>query len=153
MPTTSDVIRTLNGLIQTCKDGQDGYQSAANGITDSTMRKLFLDYSTQRGTFAGQLQVLVQELGGTPETTGSIAASLHRGWINIKAAVTGKDEHKILEECVFGEGSAVNNYRDAVETGLPATVGTVVKAQYDLIRESRDKVRTLKIVTEVPIGS
>lgn len=153
MPTTSEVITTLNGLIETCKDGQEGFQTAAGGITDSTMRQLFLDYSSQRSGFASELQVLVQELGGTPETSGTIAASLHRGWINIKAAVFSKDEHKVLEECAFGEESAVNSFREAVETGLPATVATVVKAQYDRIRESRDKVRTLKVMTDIPIGT
>ncbi len=153
MPTTSEVITTLNGLIETCKDGHDGFQTAAEGITDKTMQDLFLAYATQRSAFSAELQALVQGLGGTPETSGSIAASLHRGWINIKAAVSGKDEHKVLEECAFGEESAVNNYRDAVETGLPATVATVVKTQYDQIRESRDKVRTLKIVTAIPASA
>lgn len=147
MMTNSDVIATLNGLIETCKDGQEGFQAAANGVTDTTIRQLFLDYSLQRAQFASELQALVQQIGGNPETTGSVSAALHRGWINLKAAITGKDEHAILEECQRGEDAAVNNYRDALGKVLSPSVAAVVQVQYDRLVEARDQVRGLKIVT------
>jgi uncharacterized protein (TIGR02284 family) len=48
--------------------------------------------------FAGELQNEVAQIGGVPETGGSTAGSLHRGWIGLKALVTGSDGHAILEE-------------------------------------------------------
>src|SRR5262245_13417243 len=110
-----DVISTLNGLIETCKDGQEGFKTAAEGVGDTSLKKLFYEYSQQRAQFVGELQSEVRNLGGDPEKSGSMAAALHRGWIDIKAAVTGKDDHAILAECERGEDSAVNAYQEALE--------------------------------------
>src|SRR5688572_16683857 len=117
-----NVISTLNGLIETCKDGQQGFKTAAEGIKDSSVKSLFVEYSQQRAQFAGELQSEVRNLGGDPENTGSVAAALHRGWIDIKSAVTGKDEHAILSECERGEDSAVNTYQDALKERLPGNL-------------------------------
>jgi len=100
------VISTLNGLIETCKDGQNGFKEAAEGVERSDLKSLFYEFSQQRSQFAGELQTLVQGLGGDPENSGSTLAALHRGWINIKSVVTGKDEKAILNECERGEDSA-----------------------------------------------
>jgi uncharacterized protein (TIGR02284 family) len=97
--SNDDVISTLNGLIETCKDGQDGFKEAAEGVERSDLKSLFYEFSQQRAHFAGELQSLVQTLGGDPEKSGSVAGAIHRGWMNIKSAVTGKDEGAILNEC------------------------------------------------------
>src|SRR3982751_6516084 len=82
------VISTLNGLIETCKDGQNGFKEAAEGVERSDLKSLFYEFAQQRAQFAGELQSLVTSLGGDPENSGSTLAALHRGWINIKSVVT-----------------------------------------------------------------
>src|SRR5437868_105208 len=104
--SNDDIVSTLNGLIETCKDGQEGFKSAAEGVERSDLKSLFFEFSQQRAHFAGELQSMVQTLGENPENSGSLAGSLHRGWIDIKSAVTGKDEKAILNECERGEDSA-----------------------------------------------
>ena len=47
------VISTLNGLIETCKDGQEGFQTAAEGVERSDLKTLFYEFSQQRAEFAG----------------------------------------------------------------------------------------------------
>src|SRR5689334_19319921 len=120
--STDDVISTLNGLIEICKDGQAGFKEAADGIERSDLKSLFYEFSQQRAQFAGELQSLVQTLGGDPEDSGSFSGAIHRGWINIKSAVTGKDEASILNECERGEDSAKNAYRDALKDSLPTYI-------------------------------
>jgi uncharacterized protein (TIGR02284 family) len=139
-----DVISTLNNLIETCKDGQNGFQAAADGVKNSELKTLFLTYSQQRAQFAGELQGEVRRLGGDPEQTGSVAATLHRGWINIKSAVTGEDEAAVISECERGEDSAVRNYQDAIGAGLPADVRAVVERQYGQVKEAHDRIRALE---------
>ncbi len=141
-----DVIATLNNLIETCKDGQNGFQEAAEGVENTNLKQLFYQYSQQRAKFAGELQALVRELGGDPENSGSVAASLHRGWINIKSAVTGKDDTAILNECERGEDVAKKAYQDAGGESLPANVMSVVQRQADEVRQAHDKVRDLRDV-------
>ncbi len=143
MATNDDVISTLNNLIETCKDGQTGFQTAAEGVNNSELKTFFYNYSQQRAQFAGELQNEVLRLGGDPEKTGSVAASLHRGWINIKSAVTGKDDAAVIAECERGEDSAVSNYKDALENKVPADVRSVIERQYAKIQEAHDRIRAL----------
>ncbi|MEP6704189.1 MAG: PA2169 family four-helix-bundle protein [Acidobacteriota bacterium] len=142
--SNSDVISTLNGLIETCKDGQNGFKEAAEGVERSDLKSLFYEFSQQRSQFAGELQSLVQSLGGDPENSGSIAAALHRGWINIKSAVTGKDESAILNECERGEDSAKNAYKNALEEALPANVMETIQTQYAAVQSAHDRVKALR---------
>lgn len=142
-----DVISTLNNLIETCKDGQQGFQTAAEGVKRSDLKTLFSAYSTQRAQFAGELQNEVLRIGGDPEKTGSTAAALHRGWIDIKSAVTGEDESAVISECERGEDSAVRNYKDALEADLPGDIRTIVEQQYTQVQEAHDRIRSLERAT------
>lgn len=148
MATNDDVISTLNNLIETCKDGQNGYQTAADGVKNSELNTLFNTYAQQRAQFAGDLQGEVRRLGGDPEKSGSVAATLHRGWINIKSTVTGEDENAVLAECERGEDSAVSNYQDALASNLPADVRDVVQRQFTQIKEAHDRIRSLEKASE-----
>ena len=83
-------------------------------------------------------------MAATPENTGSVAATLHRGWINIKSTVTGEDEGAVISECERGEDSAVRNYKDALNENLPANVQSVVERQYTSVKEAHDRIRALE---------
>jgi uncharacterized protein (TIGR02284 family) len=149
MASDSDnVISTLNNLIETCKDGQNGFQAAADGASRGDLKTLFHTYAQQRAQFAAELQQEVSRLGGDPATTGSVAASLHRGWINIKSAVTGGDDNSILNECERGEDSAVSNYTDALKETLPANIQSIVQTQFTQVKEAHDRVRSLRNQTQ-----
>jgi uncharacterized protein (TIGR02284 family) len=142
--TSGDIASTLNNLIQTCKDGSDGFREAAKGVQDDELRDLFTRYSQQRAQFATELQDEVTKLGDSPETSGSLAASLHRGWINIREAITGNSEAAVLDECERGEDIAVDAYQDALKQSLPADVQSVVQRQYMQVKEAHDRVRSLR---------
>ncbi|MGI8566422.1 MAG: ferritin-like domain-containing protein [Pyrinomonadaceae bacterium] len=144
MATNDDAISTLNNLIETCKDGQNGFQTAADGVKNTELKTLFNTYAQQRAKFAGDLQSEVRRLGGDPEKSGSVAATLHRGWINIKSTVTGEDESAVLAECERGEDSAVSNYQDALAANLPANVQDVVQRQFTQIKDAHDRIRSLE---------
>jgi len=83
------LISVLNNLIETCKDGEIGFRTAADGLTNPTLKTRFQEHSRERGDFARALQAEVRSLGGEPEKDGSTSASLHRGWMDIKSAITG----------------------------------------------------------------
>jgi uncharacterized protein (TIGR02284 family) len=147
MASIEQVISTLNSLIETCRDGQEGFKTAAEGVNNAELKELFYSYSQQRASFAGELQDEVRRLGGDPEETGSVTASLHRGWMNIKAAVTGGEESSILAECERGEDSALSNYRAAFNVDLPANVRQTIERQFAEIKEAHDRIRNLERAT------
>src|SRR4051794_39381960 len=142
--SNSDIASTLNELIETCKDGQEGFKQAAEGVERSDLKSLFFEFSQQRAQFAGELQSLVQSLGGDPENSGSMAGALHRGWINIKSAVTGQDDEAILNECERGEDAAKDAYKSALGSNLPANILDTVQTQYESIQSAHDRVKALR---------
>ena len=98
MKEQKETSSALNDLIETLRDGQEGFKQASEAVKDPQLKSLFIEYSQQRSGFATALQSQVQSLGNEPETSSAIGA-LHRGWINLKSAVTGGDDHAILAEC------------------------------------------------------
>lgn len=137
---------TLNDLIEALKDGQAGFRSAAEAVTSTELKALFHEYAQQRSQFAGELQTLARTLGEPePETEGSTAGALHRGWIDLKSALTNRDDHAILAECERGEDSAVAAYRKALEEdGLPANVLEIIRTQSTKVKAAHDRVRNLR---------
>jgi uncharacterized protein (TIGR02284 family) len=144
MASNEEVISTLNDLIETCRDGQNGFKTAAEGVKNSELKELFYHYSQQRASFVGELQDEVRRLGGDPENTGSVAAALHRGWMDIASAVTGGDDATIISECERGEDSALNAYRAALETDMPAGVRQIVERQFASVKGAHERIRSLQ---------
>ena len=144
MASNEEVVSTLNDLIETCRDAEEGFSTAAEGVKDEELRALLLEHSRQRAGFAGDLQTEVRRLGGEPVTEGSVAGAVHRGWLGIRAAVTGADEDSVLSECERGEDAAIANYRAALNADMPAGVRALVERQFAVIRDARDRFRALR---------
>jgi uncharacterized protein (TIGR02284 family) len=143
MPSDAEVISTLNGLIETCRDGQEGFRTAAEGVRGAELRELFHSYARQRAGFAGELQDEVRRLGGDPERTGSLAATLHRGWMGLRAALEGDDDRAVLGECERGESIALEAYRSALGTDMPANVRATVERQFAEVKEAHHLIADL----------
>ncbi len=146
--STVNIISTLNDLIETCKDGERGFRQAADAVKDSNMQTLFREYARQRSEFASRLQRQVSRLGHELEQPGSVTAAVHRGWMGLKAALSGGGE-AILDECERGEDSAVEAYRGALEKNLPSGIQAIVQRQYEQVQRAHTRVRELRDRGEV----
>jgi uncharacterized protein (TIGR02284 family) len=141
----TDTIDTLNNLIGTLKDGQEGYRVAAVDVQNRDLHVLFDRYSLQRAHFVGQLQDLLHGLGESdPTNTSTIAGAAHRAWINIKAALADKDEHAILAECERGEDHALEVYKTALASDLPKHIHATVEEQAKAILSIHNHVRNMR---------
>ena len=144
--TTKSIASVLNFIIETCKDGQEGFRSAAEDVKSADIKELFSELSMQRQQFADELQTLVLGLGEEAQTSGSFSGVLHHGWMDLKAAITNGDEHTILVECERGEDAAVAAYSDALEhEQLPSNVHYVIKRQYMGVQAAQHRVRELRV--------
>jgi uncharacterized protein (TIGR02284 family) len=85
----NEVISTLNDLIETCKDGEEGFKSCAEDVGDQQLKQTLLVYAGSCATSARELSALVVAHGGDPETKSSLSGTLHRRWIDIKSARSG----------------------------------------------------------------
>ena len=138
-----ELISSLNELIQTCRDGEAGFRTAAEHVANEELRRFFTHCSNQRAQFAAELQSEVRNLGGDPATRGSASAALHRGWINIKSVVASGDA-AIISECERGEDAAKAAYQEVLKWNLPPNVLPVVKHQFTEIKQTHDRVRELE---------
>lgn len=142
-----DIVSTLNDLIETCKDGEQGFRTCAEDASNRNpqLKTLFSTRQQECADAARELQQLVRAHGGDPETKSSVTGSVHRAWVDIKSAVTGKDDKAVLNECERGEDVAVKSYRKALEkNNLPANVRAVVERQYQGVLRNHDQVKSLR---------
>ena len=146
MSQQKEIISTINGLIETLKDGQEGFRQASEAVKDSQLKTLFNEYSLQRAKFAGELQNAAINLGeAKPENTSSTAGAMHRAWINLKSAITTQDDHAILAECERGEDSAVAEYKKAMEEEeLSSPIRDTISRQYTDVKSAHDRIRELR---------
>jgi uncharacterized protein (TIGR02284 family) len=138
------VISTLNDLIETCRDGQEGFKEASENATSPELKSFFLEASRERARCVGELQQEVRTLGGDPEKSGSTAGALHRVWMDIKGTLTGKDDTSILNEAERGEDSAVKAFEDALKAGLPSNIRATVQRLFSEIKLTHDRVKQMR---------
>lgn len=149
MAQQKETISTINDLIETLKDGQEGFRQAAEAVQNPELKSLFNEFSMQRSRFAGELQSQAIALGESkPEDSSSAAGAMHRAWINLKAAIAKRDDHAILAECERGEDSAVKEYKEAMEEeNLAAPVREIVSRQYAEVQSAHDRIKELRDTT------
>lgn len=139
-----NVISTLNDLIQTSRDGEEGFKQCAENASDPQLKGIFRECAQSCAEGARELQQAVQRLGGNPETGGSMVGAMHRGWVDVKGAITGKDDEAILNEAERGEDAAVESYRNALDSDLPSDVRTMIERQFEGVQQNHEKIRELR---------
>ena len=142
--TTQDTIRHLNDLTETCKDGEMGYRTAAANARNTQLESVFTEYSKQRGHFARALQGEVQHLGGMSIDSGTPTATVFRGWINLKSALSGGDGGALIAACETGEETAVGAFELVANLDLTGPAKTLVDRQRRQVKEAHAHMLRLK---------
>ena len=145
MTDTSHDIRTLNGLIATTIDSVDGYRTSAEAVDSTRFADLFTARASERSSVAEQLRAEVRKMGGNPEDDGTLLAGAHRGFLNLKAAVTARDDQAIVNEVERGEDHIKAKFEDALkDRTLSPDCRTVVETAYSSVKSGHDEMRDLK---------
>jgi uncharacterized protein (TIGR02284 family) len=140
----NDAISVVENLIETSKDGQKGYQDAAEHAKRPDLKSYFIEQSAERGRFAQELQAELAKLG-KPEkkVSGSVGGAMQRAWLDTKANLGGGDK-TILESVEAGEDKAKDAYNKALSGALPASLTEIVRRQAASVQRAHDKVRMLR---------
>lgn len=141
---TKDVVSILNNLIETCKDGQEGFKTCAEDTKNPELKALFTKHAEECAHAAGELQTEVIALGGTPEDSTSVSGDLHRRWVDVKSIFTGKDEEAVLNEAERGEDVAMKAYKEALAEPLPANVYAIIERQFHGVQRNHDQIKALR---------
>jgi uncharacterized protein (TIGR02284 family) len=140
----NDTIDVIETLIETCRDGQEGYRDAAEHTKNAELKEFFNRQSLERAKFAGELENVAQRLGKSdPDRGPSITNKLHRAWFDLKQKLGG-GEVSILESVESGEDNAKKHYQEALRADLPLDVHTIVETQAHSVLAAHDQVRALR---------
>jgi len=138
---------TLKNLVQILHDGRDGFRTASENVKDSKLKTVFSRLSLQRSKFAGELESELLSLGeeDPQKEGGTVSGSIHRTWIDLKAALTSHEDHAVLAEAERGEDSAVKAYLDALEQeNIPAPLHDIIVRQATDVKLAHDAVKAMR---------
>lgn len=142
-------ITVLNTLIATTLDSVKGYRDSAEASENSTHAQFFREMSEERSRVVADLQAQVRSLGGDPELESSTAGAVHRGWVDLKSAITGRDEQAIVNEVERGEDYIKGKFETAMQDDdlSPAARGAIEKC-FESIRKGHDRASQMKHAME-----
>jgi uncharacterized protein (TIGR02284 family) len=143
--SNADVAAVLNELLETCYDGLDGFRTAITEINNDDVIAYCQSRIQRIDEAAADLYTAIQHLGIHPAEHGHPAARVHRGWIQLRSAITsGGRNSAIVTEIERGEERAVNTYYDALKKPLPEAIHDMVQDQAQGAAENLARIRSLR---------
>ena len=140
-----DQITTLNTLTATLIDSVTGYEDAASNSDAGRFQQLFRERASERSRVVEDLRAEVRRLGGNPEDDGSFLGKSHQRVLDLKAAITGRDEQAIINEVERGEDYLKEKFETALNSdALTGESRAVVERAYQSVRSGHDQISQLK---------
>lgn len=139
-----ETIEKVQDLIQINIDSQKGFAEAADKVKDKQIASLFRQLGGERQTNTTELQQIVNFNGEEPQDDGSFKATVHRAWIDVRAALNGGDASVILNEAERGEDAIKELYEEVLKETAGSAVNDVLTRQYAKVKAGHDKVRDLR---------
>ena len=139
-------IDVLNTLIQINNDRIEGYETAFKETEEQDLKAHFSQFMLTSQKCKQELVDEVTRLGGEPTESTRVSGKFFRVWMDVKAAITGKDRKAILGSCEYGENAADETYQDVLKNELDhllSTQQTMINAQHALLKADRDLVKSM----------
>ena len=155
--TTADqhqVLSMLNQLIRLNKESERGFETAAEHVKNRGLKIVLKTFAQQRACFAADLAGAAAMIrpdwlsqSGARGPSHRILASVHRGWIDIKAAMAvGREstERVVLTEGQRAEGGiAVREYQKALRMNLSEALHAQIQSQLEQIQAAHQRLSLL----------
>ena len=100
MSYSENVSKKLNELLEKNYDAEKGYKLAAEKVNNQRLKSFFSARAQERYDFGHELKSEISNFGEAPDKGTSIAGDLHRGWMNLKASLSGDKDEAVLEEAI-----------------------------------------------------
>lgn len=144
---TGKTIDVLNRLITINNDRIEGYQTAYDETEEQDLKTLFTGFIRTSQQCKTELEDKVNRLGGKVAEGTMASGKFFRVWMDVKAAITGKDRKAILDSCEFGEDAAKGTYEKVLKDDaeqLTMELQTMIRIQHELIKADHDEVKSLR---------
>lgn len=141
-----ETIEVLNSLITINNDRIEGYETASEETEEPDFKALFAQFILTSQKCKRELVMEVNALGGEVAEGTKTSGKFFRVWMDVKAALRGKDRKAILSSCEFGEDAAKDAYDKELENDsehLSAEHRRMINAQKSLLKTDHDHVKAL----------
>ena len=133
MPNNSSAD-ILNDILETLIDSKNGYEKAAEIADRENLKNFFSRRAASRSAMSAAVRNEIIELGGEPESDGTILASAHRVFMGLSAAVQDNDEAAI-EAVDTGEEHLRKKFEKALENeDLTVSAKTMLRSYQGELR-------------------
>ena len=137
-------VKVLNGLIETTIDSAEGYEEAAKDSESGRYSATFQSRASERHQVTSTLQQQVRVLGGKPDDSGTVLASAHRVFVNLRKSIS-KGDVAVVDEVERGEDHIKAKFEDALKDNeLSAATKQVIVGAYASVKNGHDQMRDLK---------
>ena len=140
-------IDVLNSLITINNDRIEGYKTASEETEEQDLKSLFAKFILTSQKCKNELVNEVNKLGGEVAEGTKVSGKFFRVWMDVKAALTGKDRKAVLNSCKFGENEAKETYKNALEDSLEYLTPeyqNMIGAQKELLKADRKHIKSLR---------
>ena len=142
--SADEIVQVLNDLLETCYDGMDGFRVVASTVSSPDIVSFCQSRAARINEAAADLYTAIRRLGGRPAEHGHPQATVHRGWIHLRAATIDTTNDGVLGEMETGEQISVNRYQHALSRSLPPALHDLVADQLRGVEENLEGVRQLR---------
>lgn len=140
-------IEILNSLIVINNDRIEGYETASKETEEEDLKALFSQLARTSHDCHEELTEEVENLDGEPAEGTRTTGKFFRVWMDVKAALTGKDRKAILNSCEFGEDVAQDTYERVLKNdseNLNSDQLEMVTAQKQKLKIDHDTIKSLR---------
>lgn len=139
-------IDVLQELSQFVNDRIEGYKHAAEATKNPAHASYYKDLINESNQFSNQINRTISKYGGERQESTTAKGKIFRGWMDVKATITGKDEEGIINSNLYGEEWAQKAYNDALEQKeeLSENIVQMVEKQRQASLATCERLRQMK---------
>lgn len=146
--TKKEISKKINALIEKNNDAHKGYEKAAKNAESSQLQSFFMQQSSERKSFATKLSSNLKRYNPDfdIDSDGTATGSIHRTWMDLKAALSMDDDESLLEECIRGDKASAKEYKEFLEKNesLAHDIRSTIQEQLLNINNTLGRVKSLE---------
>lgn len=144
--TNENLVSELNKLVEINNDRIRGYERAIAETEDKELKSLFKDMVTHSQKYKLELSNDIKSLGAKPTEGTKKFGKIFLGWMDIQAALTGKDRKEILKSCESGEDAALEVYEEVLKSDIliAGSVRKMILDQKQEILRDHNRIKMLR---------
>ncbi len=131
MNKKSEVVSTLNNLLEKNCDSKRGYQKIAEDVDQPTLKGWLMSLAEQRENFKKSIKEEIRFLGGEPIISRQVSGPIQEAFENSEILFILNNVDITLTNCLKYELQILDEYSKILrqQTVLPSTINLVIGQQ------------------------